>query len=247
MTKLVIDIGNTATKVAVFDGDKIISNEQHLEVSPSFLTSLLTRHNISKAILSSVKKEHEDWLKPLTEKVEVLMYNRHMALNIKNQYLTPNTLGLDRLAAVSGAKYLYPDKDTLVIDAGTCITYDTVDVEGNYYGGSISPGLKMRYKALNSFTSGLPLIEPDSAFNNTYGADTTTAIRSGVQNGIKYEVEGFIQQYNKDTQSPNIILTGGDSVFLDTLLKNSIFAGYIKTEPYLVLKGLNAAIQEHND
>ena len=248
MTKLVIDIGNTATKIAVFDGDEVVITDHRAHIDNSLLEQLIAKYRISKAIIASVKKETDEvWRAPLSQKMEVLVYSRFMAHNINNQYLTPETLGLDRLAGVSGARHLYPDKHTLVIDAGTCITYDAVDIDGNYYGGSISPGLKMRYKALNSFTSGLPLIQADPEFGNAYGDNTATAIISGVQNGIKYEAEGFIKKYNRGAESPNIILTGGDCVFLDTLLKNSIFAGYIKTEPYLVLKGLNAAIQEHND
>jgi type III pantothenate kinase len=135
----------------------------------------------------------------------------------------------------------------LVIDAGTAITYDWIDAGGNYFGGSISPGLNMRYKALNYYTGKLPLIGADGQFNSNYGSDTTLAIRSGVQNGIKYELTGFIESYQKNEPELNIILTGGDSIFFDTLLKNSIFAPYIKNEPYLVLKGLNAAIQHNND
>jgi len=105
----------------------------------------------------------------------------------------------------------------------------------------------MRYKALNNYTAGLPLINTDEAFAGNYGNNTKTAIRSGVQNGIKYELTGFIESYRGSRPNLNILLTGGDGIFFDTLLKNSIFAPYIKNEPYLVLKGLNAAIQQHND
>jgi type III pantothenate kinase len=146
-----------------------------------------------------------------------------------------------------GARELYPDVANLVIDAGTCITYDWTDKDGNYFGGSISPGLMMRYKALHHYTDALPLAEPDSNFEESYGDGTVNAITSGVQNGIKYEVMGFIESYFKKGQRLNVILTGGDGIFFDTLLKNSIFAPYIKNEPWLVLKGLNAAIQKHND
>jgi len=170
-----------------------------------------------------------------------------MTAGVHNQYKTPQTLGLDRLAAVIGANKLYPGKGSLVIDAGTAITYDWVDAAGNYFGGSISPGLNMRYKALNYYTGKLPLISADTGFDTGYGDDTQTAIRSGVQNGIKYELTGFIESYKKDEPELNIILSGGDSIFFDTLLKNSIFAPYVKNEPYLVLKGLNAAIQNNND
>ncbi|MFD2148184.1 type III pantothenate kinase [Mucilaginibacter antarcticus] len=170
-----------------------------------------------------------------------------MAEGINNHYKTPHTLGLDRLAAVTGANYLYPQQNNLVIDGGTCITYDFIDAGANYFGGSISPGLNMRYKALNYYTAVLPVVNQDKNFADDAGDDTETAIKSGVQNGIKHELMGFIDSYAKHSPQLNIILTGGDGIFFDTLLKNSIFAPYIKNEPYLVLKGLNAATQKHND
>jgi type III pantothenate kinase len=247
MAQLVIDIGNTLIKVAVFEGSDLLGAGHYDVVNDKVLEQLLVNYYLTKAIISTVKKEQEPWVNYLQKHMKVLYFNRDMAHGIHNHYRTPQTLGLDRLAAVIGARYLYPEKDNLVIDAGTCITYDAVDESANYYGGSISPGLNMRYKALQHYTSVLPLINPDAEFNQYYGHDTESAIRSGVQNGILYEVQGFIKSYNKQDKHLNIILTGGDSVFLDTVLKNSIFAGYIKTEPYLVLKGLNAAIQEHND
>jgi type III pantothenate kinase len=247
MAQLVIDIGNTLIKIAIFDGDNLVEAGHYTTVNKTLLSQLLGKHTIAIAILSSVKREPENWLNDLEKQVQVIHFDRSMARSIHNHYRTPQTLGLDRLAAVVGAQYLYPGVDNLVIDAGTCITYDGIDAEANYYGGSISPGLNMRYKALQHYTSVLPLVNAENTFSQYYGDDTVTAIRSGVQNGIFYEVQGFIQSYSKQEKHLNIILTGGDSVFLDTVLKNSIFAGYIKTEPYLVLKGLNAAIQEHND
>ncbi|HEY0244432.1 MAG TPA: type III pantothenate kinase [Mucilaginibacter sp.] len=247
MANLVIDIGNTFTKIAVFDKDKLLLTEHFTTVSINTLNNFLTAHFIDNAIISSVKKDKEEWQTVLQQKTQLTYFSASMTTDIHNHYTTPQTLGLDRLAAVTGAKYLYPDKNNLVIDGGTCITYDYVDSEGNYFGGSISPGLTMRYNALNYFTSALPLVNADDKFKDGYGSSTTTAIQSGVQNGVKYELTGFIEQYTKNGQQLNIILTGGDSIFFDTLLKNSIFAPYIKIEPHLVLKGLNAAIQKHND
>ena len=247
MPQLVIDIGNTSVKIAVFDGSKLIEAGPYSTFDTGLLQQLLTKYQITSGVFSSVNRELEAWLGPLQQQIRLVRFERDMASGINNHYRTPQTLGLDRLAAVLAARHLYPQSNTLVIDAGTCITYDGVDAGANYYGGSISPGLNMRYKALQYYTSALPLITADAGFKNFYGDDTTTAIRSGVQNGVVYEVEGFIQKYIQQGTTPNIILTGGDSVFLDTVLKNSIFAGYIKMEPHLVLIGLNAAIQEHND
>jgi len=245
---LVIDIGNTFTKIAVFKQNELFYNVQFKVVDFEVIDKLLDEHQIGNAIISSVKKKEEGgWQDLLAQKVRLTYFGPQMAKGICNHYLTPQTLGLDRLAAVLGANYLYPGKNNLVIGGGTCITYDQVDADGNYFGGSISPGLNMRYNALNNYTDGLPLIKADAGFEAAYGTDTANAIRSGVQNGIKYELNGFIKSYVTDDKELNIILSGGDSIFFDTLLKNSIFAPYIKIEPYLVLKGLNAAIHNNND
>jgi type III pantothenate kinase len=245
--ELVIDIGNTFTKIAVFDNNQLLHTGHHQPADSSIINTILTDHPIKRAIISSVKKDKEEWQGLLAQKIKLIYFNAGMTSGITNHYLTPNTLGLDRLAAVIGVYHLYPGKNNLVIDGGTCITYDWVDAAGNYFGGSISPGLNMRYKALNNYTAGLPLINADETFNAKGGDSTASAILSGVQNGIKYELEGFIESYKSSEKELNIVLTGGDSIFFDSLLKNSIFAPCIKIEPHLVLKGLNAAIQTNND
>ena len=247
MANLVIDIGNTFTKFAIFEGNKILFADQFEDAGNDFFENLLNKYTIKRAIISTVKSENGLWQTSLANNIEVVYFNRGMTNGINNHYKTPETLGLDRLAALIGAKYLYPEKNALIIDGGTCITYDWIDFEGNYYGGSISPGLNMRYKALNHYTSGLPLVGSSNDFNENFGNNTLSAIQSGVQNGIKYELEGFINNYKNNNQDFNIILSGGDSIFFDTLLKNSIFAPCIKIEPQLVLIGLNAAILNNND
>ncbi len=247
MANLVIDIGNTLTKVAVFKQDELLQFEQYQAADAETLLGLIDKYDIRQAIISSVRKETEAWREAIGKKINLKHFNAEMATGINILYKTPETLGVDRLAAVIGARKLYPGKGNLVIGGGTAITYDWVDAGGNYFGGSISPGLNMRYKALNYYTGALPLVASDEKFSESYGDNTTTAIQSGVQNGIKYEMLGFIQSYHQNEQELNIILTGGDSIFFDTLLKNSIFATCIKNEPYLVLKGLNAVIHNTND
>jgi type III pantothenate kinase len=248
MASLVIDIGNTYTKIAVFEKNDLLHAEQYQVIETDLINAFLDDYQVDKAIISSVKKkDQEEWQELLAKRTHLIHFNSEMTCGINNHYLTPKTLGLDRLAAVIGAHYLYPGKNSLIIDGGTCITYDWVEAGGNYFGGSISPGLNMRYKALNYYTAGLPLVKSDETFNDNYGNSTTAAILSGVQNGIKYELTGFVKSYKKDGQEVNIVLCGGDSIFFDTLLKNSIFAPCIKIEPHLVLKGLNAAIHNNND
>ena len=246
MANLVIDIGNTQIKLAVFNQDEMVDMARYENIDEAIISTVLQKNNINKTIISSVNKNSRAWEPALKAKTTLLHFNAGMVKSINNRYKTPQTLGADRLAAVVGAHNLFPAKNNLVVDGGTCITYDWIDAGGNYFGGSISPGLNMRYNALNHYTAALPLLEPDANFDGVYGDDTITAITSGIQNGIKYELMGFIENYSDNRQDINIILTGGDNVFFDTLLKNSIFAPYIKNEPHLVLKGLNAAI-EHND
>jgi type III pantothenate kinase len=244
---LVIDIGNTSTKIAVFRQDELVHVEQHQNIDALIINKLFNDYLVNRAIISSVKKENAEWENLVAEKIPLIYFNGKMAKGIINHYQTPETLGPDRLAAVIGAKHLYPAKSNLIIGGGTAITYDWVDAGGNYFGGSISPGLNMRYKALNNYTAGLPLVTADENFAGNYGNNTTAAIRSGVQNGIKFELNGFIESYRKNEQEFNVVLCGGDGIFFDTLLKNSIFAPCIKIEPHLVLKGLNAAIHNNND
>jgi len=247
MISLVVDIGNSFTKIAVFNGNELVWIQSYQQVTTELLHEIKHSYKPLKAIISSVKKQPEHWEQALNVLIPVLRFNAAMAKSVKNHYKTPQTLGLDRVAAVAGAHAAYPGKANLVIDAGTCITYDWIDENGNYFGGSISPGLNMRYKALNNYTDALPLLEPELNFSDAFGYDTATSIRSGVQNGIRFEILGFIENYDKAQQQMNIILTGGDSIFFDTVLKNSIFAPQIKNEPHLVLTGLNAVIQQHND
>ncbi|OCX50303.1 hypothetical protein BEL04_23640 [Mucilaginibacter sp. PPCGB 2223] len=247
MANLVADIGNSFTKLAVFDGNNLVWMESYANINAEILSKVLSAYKPLKAIVSSVKKNPESWEQYLAGQVGTVRFNTAMAKSVKNHYKTPQTLGADRVAAITGAQALYPGKASLVIDAGTCVTYDMIDAGGNYFGGSISPGLNMRYKAVNHYTSALPLLTPDAGFDSVYGDDTESAIRSGVQNGIRFEILGFIETYFKTEKHLNIILTGGDSIFFDTVLKNSIFAPQIKIEPHLVLAGLNAVIQQHND
>ena len=247
MANLVVDIGNTFTKLGVFEQYTLLHTAQFENQGAEALTEVLSRYAVKSIIISSVKTMLPDWLDMLDDAITPVFFNATMAPGITNHYTTPQTLGPDRVAAIAGAWQLYPKQSSLVIDGGTTITYDWVDTGGNYFGGSISPGLNMRYKALKHYTAGLPLIAASVNFNQPYGNSTTTAIQSGVQNGLKYELTGFIESYRQHDEKLNVILTGGNSIFFDTLLKNSIFAPYIKIEPHLVLTGLNAALQQHND
>jgi len=161
-----------------------------------------------------------------------IILDNQTPLPIKNNYQTPETLGKDRLAAVTGAYQLYPGQNVLVIDAGTAVTYDFINHKGEYAGGSISPGLTMRFRALHTFTTRLPLLQAEEISYLT-GCNTRESILSGVMNGLRIEIDGIIDQYSILWPSFQVILTGGDAKYFEKILKNSIFAS-----PNLVITGL---------
>lgn len=241
MAQLVIDIGNSRTKIAVFEGRTFIVSEKVQKLDADKLQKYLSNSSITHSIISSVNDEIVDLEDQLRDKTHYVRFSASLNTGIINKYKSPSTLGLDRLAGVLGAKSLFPGKNCLVIDAGTCITYDAVDRNGVYEGGSISPGLHMRLKAMHSFTGRLPEID-FSDYKDWQGYDTVSAMLSGVVNGSIGEVKAFIETYSLKYPELQIILCGGDAIFFDTRLKNSIFAHALKTEPDLVLIGLNEVI-----
>lgn len=195
---------------------------------------------ISKVILSSVKPKDDELVRFLSENFEYFLeLDNQTELPIGNLYETPETLGKDRLAAAVGANELFPDRNLLIIDAGTAITFDLVSEKNQFIGGNISPGLEMRFKALNQFTGKLPLVSYSNEFQSI-GTNTIDAIRAGVQNGILFEIAQTIDLFNRNYQNLQIIMTGGDSIFFDKKLNYSIFVHF-----NLTLIGLNR-ILEHN-
>lgn len=193
---------------------------------------------MNKAILSSTRKVDEQLVQFLRENFEQFIELDHTTrLPIANLYETPETLGKDRLAAAIGANELFPDQNILVIDAGTAITYDLVSANNQYLGGNISPGLQMRFKALNEFTGKLPLVE-GSNYYSKIGKNTTDAIRAGVQNGILFEIERTIEMFVNKYPNLQVILTGGDSVFIDQLLNEDVLVHL-----NLTLIGLNRILE----
>lgn len=247
MSNLVIDIGNTRTKIAVFRDRELVFNEVTELLSGKTVLELVEKFKITNSIISSVTAEEGEGLKVLENGAGFMRFSYQYPASVKINYKTPETLGLDRLAGVIGAKAVNPGKNSLVIDCGTCITIDAVTSNGEYQGGSISPGLNMRLKALHAFTGKLPLVPLDPDFNEWQGKDTRDSILSGVLEGAFQEVLGFINKYRSVYPGLHILLCGGDSNFFDTRLKNSIFAGITETEPALILIGLNEVIHHYND
>ena len=241
MSNLIIDIGNTRTKIALFNQHDLMFSVAIEQLTVDHLKMLKDEHpQLTQAILSSVKPVDDEILKYLSENFDVFIELDHQTeLPIENLYQTPETLGKDRLAAAVGANELFPDQNLLIIDAGTAITYDLVSEKNQFVGGNISPGLQMRFKALNHFTGKLPLVSYSDEFQ-TIGKNTTDAIRAGVQNGILYEIAQTIELFNKNYQNLQIVMTGGDSIFFDKKLNYSIFVHF-----NITLIGLNR-ILEHN-
>lgn len=231
---LVVDSGNSAAKVGIFKDEKLI--EKLTFYSPQELERYIERADYRNLMISSVRADAELIATWGAKAEKQFILHRGLPLPVNNLYKTPETLGMDRLAGVCGAQQLFPATDCVVIDAGTCITYDFLDKSGHYYGGSISPGLYMRFKAVNTFTAKLPLVSPKESVD-LIGKTTETAIQSGVMNGLLAEIEGIIRQYNEKFPGLNVILCGGDAGFFENQLKASIFAS-----PDLVLIGLNSIL-----
>lgn len=231
MTKLIIDQGNTFTKVALFEGERLLKQG----VLDSVQDVLEWADQSTAVILSSVGKDEE--LKLQLRDINLLVLTAETAIPIKNRYKSKVTLGKDRLAAVVAATLQFPQHHVLVIDAGTCITFDVINDKKEYLGGSIAPGLQMRLKALNSQTARLPLVELQNT-TKLLGDDTDSSILSGVVNGTLAEIDGLISRYKEQYPNLQVIMTGGDANFFDKGLKNSIFA-----DLNLVLKGLNEILR----
>lgn len=222
---LTIDVGNTNIKVAVFKQVNLIEKFvfQKNELQNNFEKILKKHPNCTNAVLSSVGKLEESDVLWLKNKLNLLEINRNSTFPFLNLYGSPKTLGIDRMVLAAGAVLLYPNQNSLIIDAGTCVTYDFVTNKNEYLGGAISPGLRLRYESLHNFTANLPLLHKKSP-ENFIGNTTDEAIHSGVVNGLCNEIEGFVSQYSVKNEQFTIILTGGDANFLANRLKSIIFA-----------------------
>ena len=237
---LIIDIGNTHVKSAVFQGETIIFQKRFTIMAlKDTMRFIFDRYPIERTIISNVSKLPKTVGKEIFKQYDAHQLTHHSKIPFKNRYTTPETLGVDRIALTAAAAHRFPARNVLVIDAGTCITYDFLNAENEYLGGAISPGISMRYKALHTFTGNLPLLQPDD-FSDVTGNSTASSIHSGVINGIIHEINGIIAQYKEKYEDLTVILTGGDTQLLSERLKNSIFV-----EPNFLVTGLNIVL-EHN-
>jgi len=236
---LIIDVGNTKVKLAIFSAHKRI--KKMTSSYDDFLKKIYKikeRYpDINYAILSSVGNFQVTDLMELRDNFSVLVLSESTKVPFENCYETPSTLGVDRIALVCASINSYPNSNVLIIDAGTCITYDFITRENQYLGGAISPGIRLRYKSLHNLTANLPLLDTKSP-KNLIGNSTSESIHSGIINGILKELDGIVEEYEKKYQDLTVILTGGDAKFLSKQLKSSIFAN-----SNFLLEGLNFILE----
>ncbi|HKK12207.1 MAG TPA: type III pantothenate kinase [Flavobacteriaceae bacterium] len=240
---LIIDVGNSYVKFAVFKRGQIVhkSTVELANFTKELKMLINDFPNIGKAIVSSVGRLEPSQVKNLRKQFEVLVLDSNVKLPFKNLYATPKTLGVDRMALASASVSQFPDANVLIIDAGTCITYDFITSQNEYLGGAISPGMRLRYQALHNLTANLPLLDTEMP-KDLIGNSTSRAIHSGVVHGILKEVDGIIGEYQKKYPDLTVILTGGDANFLSNQLKNSIFAN-----SNFLLEGLNFILEFNSD
>lgn len=236
---LVIDIGNSLTKLAAHNEREVVDIERYEELSIDILDNFISRNKADRCIVSCVGKDRPEVVNYLKKLMPVLEFTSSTPIPIKNCYKTPQTLGVDRLALAVAANALHPNINVLAIDSGTAITYDFVNSNNEYIGGAISPGITTRFKALHHFTSKLPLVELNE-YHPLIGSDTQGCILSGVLNGVLHEVDGYINSLKTQYSDVEVVFTGGNSFFFDKKLKNSIFV-----HPNLLILGLNR-ILTHN-
>ena len=234
---LVVDIGNNFFKLGIFENSNLIFSffDKNDKIDVEIEKIIRSYTKITSALISNVSSiKINDILNKLNIKIYEL--DSTFIFPFKLNYKTPESLGNDRLALAAAATILYPNSNNLVIDAGTCITIDFIDNNNHFMGGSISPGVKMRYDSLNHYTANLPLLKNENNFN--YPGDSTNAsIHAGIIGGVSNEINGFIKQINSRNDKVNVILTGGDAKILSKTLKITIFANQ-----NFILEGLNSIL-----
>lgn len=234
---MVIDIGNSFSKVGLFDKNILIEYKEFRLFSVDDIKPFFSSNTITNSIISNVSSYDKKVFEFLNMNSNLVLFDTEIKLPFKNKYGSVETIGNDRIALVSQASRLYPDKNVLVIDSGSCITYDFLNDKNEYLGGGISPGLNMKLKALNNQTARLPLVKK-TQIKYLIGKSTETSILSGVINGTLGEINYIIEEYKKRYKKIVIILTGGDLNFLFNHIKNGILA-----DPKFLLSGLNILIE----
>ena len=240
MITLCLDFGNTRLKAAIFTQDNF-TTDMVIEGDPlAFIESLIAQYKPGKSILSSVINHDVAIETLLASKTKFHKLTYATKLNFSSPVGKPETIGADRLALVAAAVHFYPGKNNLVIGLGSCITYNFVNHLAHFLGGSISPGMDMRFRSMHEYTAKLPLVQAEWNIP-LIGYDTKTNLQSGVIMGMTNEIEGFIGKYNERYGNFNVVLTGGNSAYFASQLKNKIFA-----DSNFLFKGLYALSELNN-
>jgi type III pantothenate kinase len=240
---LAIDIGNSRAKYAVFDADKLLTDGVWPDLEIEKLKTLVQLQKVEKAIISSTRELTSELVEEIKSILPSLFLNHLTPLPVNIAYKTPETLGKDRVAALVGARFQFPNQNCLVIDAGTCITLDLLTANGTFAGGNISPGIEMRLNAMHDLTAKLPLVKRNYdalPLENWLGDSTENALLNGAEWGAIFELRSFIKQTRQKYSLLKVIVTGGDADFFGKTLKTKIFV-----RPRLVLTGLIKILQ-HN-
>ena len=228
---LIIDIGNTRAKAAIFDGARLLRRAAFDLHDTAILEALLDDAPVTRAAVGSVADEAEDLARWLGERFAVIRLTAMSASPINSAYATGATLGADRLANAVAAARIFPGRTALAIDLGTCITYDLVNAQRVYLGGAIAPGARMRAQAMHAYGARLPLVE--TAFDApAFGDSTTASLQAGIHHGVVGELEHFIAAARTLDPNTAVVLTGGDALTHARALKSGIFA-----HPFLTLEG----------
>ena len=237
----IIDIGNTRVKYAGFKKGSLHTKGYSTDNEIGSLLNSLAK-DVKSVVVSSVKPISKEFLAVVEKNaLNCFFLTAELQMPFKNNYETPHSIGADRLALAAGGLNAFPNTNVLIVDIGTCMTFDFIDADAVYHGGAISPGLLMRLKALNTFTGKLPLVDLKPPIG-LIGRNTNESILSGVVNGMLKELDGIIDEYKMRYPDVKIILTGGDIAFFDKKLKNSIFA-----DAEILLKGMHFILEQHAD
>jgi type III pantothenate kinase len=234
---VVIDWGNSSLKTGWFDGPTLIETARYH--SADDLIADLDNRYIDHVLVSSTSRPADEIrARLLGVKTDFWLMDSQLAVPIRKAYDTPTTLGTDRIAAAVGAVTLFPDRNCLVFDVGTCLTADLIDRDAVFQGGLISPGLRMRFRAMHEQTARLPLVELASEWPELTAKNTKQAMQSGVMNGLLFEMNGIIDMYSQQSPDIVVLVCGGDASSFESRLKQPIFA-----VPELVLIGLNRILR----
>ena len=241
--RFVIDEGNSFVKIAAYKGDEWLFFAQKENLSDDFLAQCVQSCSDRKpaAIFISTRKKEAQKQEQLSHFFELMPLTHSTPVPVNNLYETPDTLGFDRLAAIVGASALFEKRNVLVIDAGTCITYDFIDAQKNYHGGGIMPGLEMKLHALHTFTGNLPLVTLDTA-KKLCGRNTEEAILAGTVNVTLLGLDALIAHFKEQFTNLKTVICGGNTKILQDTLKNNTFA-----EQKLVLYGLKQILDFNED